>query len=145
MSPRKVETRDGGREQVLARVRLLKSWGTWTVSRWSVWSWRCPQRFEKLDENPTGEVAEEAGGEGRKLGGEDSIKLGLSRRESTRCRSLASRERSEWRLKFLQNPLEVWKILLRRILFCLDLYGERKRVKETENLWVQNERERREK
>ena len=42
-----------------------------------------------------GEVAEEAGGEGRKLGEEDSIGLGLPRRESTQCRSLAPRERSK--------------------------------------------------
>ena len=79
--------------EVAEELRNLNSFSV--ECRWSVWSWRCPQRFEKLDENPMGEVTEEAGGEGRKLGGEDSIGLGLSRRESTRCRSLASRERSE--------------------------------------------------
>ena len=39
--------------------------------------------------------------------------------------------------KLLQNLLEVWKILLRRKLFGLNVsnsHKERKRVKETENL-----------
>ena len=85
-----------------------------------------------MDKNPTGEVAEEAGGEGRKLGGEDSIGLGLHGVDL----SHRERDRSDG-CKFLQNPLEAWKILLRRTLFCLDvfdLHKERKRLKETKNL-----------